>query len=66
LSAADTPLGRPSCTAKTFVPPSASVSVISVHLLPGARVKEPVKQFRTANAERILQILARPGAVTVE
>jgi len=41
-------------------------SFIALHPLPGARVEEPVKQFRTANSERILKILARPGTVTVD
>ncbi len=39
---------------------------IAVHPLPGARVEEPVKQRWTANSERILKILARPGTVTVD
>jgi len=39
---------------------------VAVHSLPGARGKEPVKHFKSANAERILKILVRPGAVTID
>src|SRR6266487_4739081 len=38
---------------------------IAVHPLPGARGKEPVKYFESANSERILKILIRPSAVTI-
>ena len=39
---------------------------IAVHVLPGARVEEPVKQGEAADSERILKILARPGTVAVD
>jgi len=39
---------------------------LSVHPLPGTRVKKPLHQLRTIDAERILQILARPGTVAVD
>src|SRR6266446_7640984 len=39
---------------------------IAVHPLPGARGKEPVKHFESANSERVLKILIRPGAVTID
>jgi len=37
-----------------------------MHLLEGARMKEPVDQFRTIDAERVLEILIRARTVTVE
>jgi hypothetical protein len=39
---------------------------IAVHPLPGARGKEPVKHFESANSERILKILIRPGAEAID
>jgi len=42
-----------------------AISIV-VHPLPGARGKEPVKHFEPANSERILKILVRPGAVTID
>src|ERR1700686_1115924 len=39
---------------------------VAVHPLPGARGKEPVKHFESANSERILKILIRPSAVTID
>src|ERR1700694_2316625 len=38
----------------------------AVHALPGARGKEPIKHFESANSERILKILIRPSAVTID
>jgi len=38
----------------------------AVHLLEGARMKEPVDQFGTIDAERVLEILIRARTVTVE
>src|SRR5258706_7631037 len=37
----------------------------TVHTLPGASREEPVKHLKPANAERILEILIRPGAVPI-
>lgn len=39
---------------------------VAVHVLPGARVEDPVKQCRTPHSERIVKILAGPGTVTVD
>ena len=39
---------------------------ISVHPLPGSRVEEPIKQFRTADSKRILQILVGSGTIPVD
>ena len=39
---------------------------IAVHPLPCARVEEPVKQLRTADSERVLKILARPGTIPID
>jgi len=39
---------------------------IAMHPLPGARGKEPVKHSESANSERILKILIRPSAVTID
>src|SRR3954447_9065296 len=41
-------------------------SVLPVHLAPCACVKEPLHQLRASDAERILEVLVRPGAVTVD
>ncbi len=41
-------------------------ALIAVHALPGSRMEEPVKQFRTADPERMLKILARSGAVPID
>src|SRR5437667_5871700 len=38
----------------------------AVHPLPGARGKEPVKHSEPANSERILRVLIRPRAVTID
>src|SRR5580692_6653528 len=38
----------------------------AVHLAPRARMKKPIHQFRTAHAERILQVLVRAGAVAID
>src|SRR6185437_1894856 len=38
----------------------------TVHSLPGAGREEPVKHFKPAHAERILEILIRPGAVPID
>ena len=43
-----------------------SPSALAVHLPPDARVEEPLHQLGTADAERILEILVRPGAVAVD
>ena len=40
--------------------------VASVHLAPGPRVEEPVKQCRTADSERVLQILTRSSTIPVD
>src|SRR5260370_21555364 len=40
--------------------------LIAVHPLPGARGKEPVKYFESANSERILKVLIRPGAEAID
>src|SRR5258708_2984926 len=37
----------------------------TVHPLPGARRKEPVKHLEPANSQRILKILPRPRALTI-
>src|SRR5258705_204515 len=37
----------------------------TVHTLPGASREEPVKHLKPANAERILEILIRPGPVPI-
>src|SRR5712691_7540092 len=39
---------------------------IAVHPLPGERGKEPVKPFEPANSERILKILARHSAESID
>src|SRR5882672_627744 len=39
---------------------------IAMHPLPGARGKEPVKHSESTNTERILKILIRPRAVTID
>src|SRR6267143_850274 len=39
---------------------------MAVHLPPCERVEEPLHQLRAPDAERILEILARPGAVAVD
>ena len=39
---------------------------VAVHPLPGARVEEPVEHLRAADSERVLEILARPGAEPVD
>ena len=39
---------------------------MTVHSLPRTRVEEPAKQFRPADAERIVKVLARSGAVPVD
>src|SRR5581483_8658998 len=38
---------------------------LSVHLAPHARLEEPLHQLGSVHAERMLEILIRPGAVTV-
>jgi hypothetical protein len=38
----------------------------TMHLAPDARVKKPLHQLWAVDAERILQILVRSGAVAVE
>src|SRR5213594_135585 len=40
--------------------------VMAVHLPPHARVEEPLHQLGAPDAERILEILVRPGAVAVD
>src|SRR5574340_1034720 len=40
-------------------------AAFTVHLPPKMRMEEPLHQLGTADAERILQILIRPSAVTV-
>src|SRR5467141_534836 len=40
--------------------------VMAVHLPPQASMEEPLHQLRTPDAERILEILARPGTVAVD
>src|SRR3989454_991035 len=40
--------------------------VIAVHPAPYARVEEPLHQLRAHDAERMLEILVRPGAVAVD
>ena len=37
-----------------------------LHLAPEARGEEPLHQLGTAHAERVLQVLVRPGAVAVD
>src|SRR5258706_471788 len=37
--------------------------VMPVHLAPQARVEEPLHQLRAPDAQRILEILVRPGTV---
>src|SRR5712692_5325078 len=45
----------------------ASLAIfIAVHPLPGARGKEPVKDFEPANSERILRVLIRPSAEAID
>src|SRR5512137_461244 len=39
---------------------------LAVHLLPPARVKKPFHQAGPIYAERVLQILIRPGAITIK
>src|SRR6266853_1818447 len=39
---------------------------VAVHLPPQARVEEPLHQLGAPDAERILEILVRPGAVAVD
>ena len=39
---------------------------IPMHPLPGPGVKEPVEQFRTADSQRVFQILARSSTVPVD
>jgi hypothetical protein len=39
---------------------------IAVHPLPRTRGKEPVKHSEPANSERILKILIRPSAITID
>src|SRR5258708_6220591 len=41
-------------------------AVFAVHLPPNARVEEPLHQLGATNAERLLKILARPGALAVD
>src|SRR6266446_4969318 len=40
--------------------------VMAVHLPPHACIEEPLHQLRAPDAERILEILARPGTVAVD
>ncbi len=45
----------------------ACLAIITpVHSLPGTRVEEPVKQCRAAHSKRVLEILPRSSAVTVD
>src|SRR5262249_48844821 len=39
---------------------------LAVHALPGAGMEEPVEELRPADAEGVLEILARPGAIPVD
>src|SRR6185312_8623887 len=39
---------------------------LAVHLPPEPQWEEPLHEFRAAHAERILQVLGRPGGVSVE
>jgi len=41
-------------------------AVLSVHPPPCARLEEPLHELGAADAERILKILVRPGAVAVD
>ena len=43
-----------------------SPSVLSVHPAPHARGEEPLHQLGAVDAERVLEILIRPGAVAVD
>src|SRR5437016_5095686 len=40
--------------------------VVTVHPPPHACLEEPLHQFRASDAQRILEILVRPSAVTVD
>ncbi len=65
---------RPSIQAPMLSKPCSAMPVVdarlsaflAVHLPPEARVEEPFHQLGAAHAERILQILVRPGAVAVD
>ena len=46
--------------------PLAAAAVLALHLPPGARREEPLHHVVTVGAERVLQVLARAGAVAVE
>src|ERR1051325_8195794 len=41
-------------------------SVLAVHLAPRASVKEPVEDLLAAHTQRMLQVLIRPGRVTID
>src|SRR5437879_2546193 len=49
----------------SVVDPRLSI-VMAMHFPPYACVEEPLHQFRAPDAERILQILVRPGTVAVD
>jgi hypothetical protein len=45
---------------------SLLAAFLAVYLAPEARVEEPLHQLRAAHAERVLQVLVRPGTVAVD
>ena len=44
----------------------AAPDYLAVHGTPGFRLQEPAHQLEAVDAERVLQVLAGPGAITVE
>src|SRR5574341_35092 len=51
---------------RNFVIASRLSIVIAVHPPPYARVEEPLHQLRAPDAERIVEVLVRPGTVAVD
>src|SRR5262245_36480233 len=48
-----------------FVVDAGFAATLSMHFLPKSPVKQPIHQLNAANAQRVLKVLARTRAITI-